>query len=99
MRRPIVAIDGPAGAGKSTVARAVAQRLRLTYIDTGAMYRAVALAASERGIDLRNQAAAAELACRLRFEFREVDGKTRLFVDGQDVSEAIRRPEISSQAS
>jgi cytidylate kinase len=100
MRKPIVAIDGPAGAGKSTVARAVAERLGLTYVDTGAMYRAVGLAAARRGLDPAAQPeAVADLAGQLNFEFRHAEGKTHLWVDGEDVSEAIRRPAISSLAS
>jgi cytidylate kinase len=84
----VVAIDGPAGAGKSTVARAVAERLGFTYLDSGAMYRSVALAAQERGRQ------PAEVAASLRIEMG--DG---IRVDGVDVTEAIRRPEISAAAS
>lgn len=84
----VVAIDGPAGAGKSTVARAVAERLGFTYLDSGAMYRSVALAAQERGCE------PAEVADGLRIEMG--DG---IRVDGVDVTEAIRRPEISAAAS
>jgi CMP/dCMP kinase len=84
----VIAIDGPAGAGKSTVARAVARELGFTYLDTGAMYRAVALAA--QGAD----APAAEVARRIALEVGE-----RVLVDGRDVTEAIRAPEISQQAS
>lgn len=85
----VVAIDGPAGAGKSTVARAVAGELGFTYLDTGAMYRAVALAAAER------DAEPAELASTLKIE---ADGD-RIAVDGRDVTEQIRRPEVSEAAS
>jgi cytidylate kinase len=81
----LVAIDGPAGAGKSTVARAVAAALRFTYLDTGAMYRCVALAAS-RGLD---EPAALEIA---------FDGD-RVLLGGEDVADLIRTPEISAQAS
>jgi cytidylate kinase len=84
----VIAIDGPAGAGKSTVARAVAQRLGFTYLDTGAMYRAVALGARESG---EPPAAVAEHA-RI-----ELGDSVRL--DGRDVSQAIRTPEISAAAS
>jgi cytidylate kinase len=84
----VIAIDGPAGAGKSTVARAVAERLGFTYLDTGAMYRAVALGALESGDP---PAAVAE---RARIELGE-----RVTLDGRDVSEAIRTPEISAEAS
>jgi cytidylate kinase len=84
----IVAIDGPAGAGKSTVARAVADRLGFTYLDTGAMYRAVALAAERLGAD------PGEIAASLLIE---LDDGVRL--GGEDVSEAIRTQEISEAAS
>lgn len=84
----VVAIDGPAGAGKSTVARAVAQRLGFTYLDTGAMYRAVALAALERGVP------AAEVA-----ECVRVDVGERVCIDGRDVTSLIRTPEVSEAAS
>ena len=85
----VVAIDGPAGAGKSTVARAVAERLGFTYLDTGAMYRSVALAAQEGGVE------PAAIAPALQIEQKG----TRVLVDGRDVTEAIRRPEVSEAAS
>lgn len=91
----VIAIDGPAGAGKSTVARAAAAALGLTYLDTGAMYRCVALAARERGIDPRDGGAAAALAGELRIDF---DGE-RVLLDGRDVSTAIREPQVSADAS
>jgi cytidylate kinase len=84
----VVAIDGPAGAGKSTVARAVAQRLGYTYLDSGAMYRCVALAARRLGI---KHSAAAD---RIRIDLGQ-----RILLDGEDVTEAIRRPEVSEAAS
>jgi cytidylate kinase len=91
----IVAIDGPAGAGKSSVARAVARALGFTYLDSGAMYRSVALAAARRGIP------PAQAASSVRIEF-EADGdgdETRVRLDGHDVTAAIRSPEISEAAS
>jgi CMP/dCMP kinase len=84
----VIAIDGPAGTGKSTVARAVAERLGFTYLDTGAMYRAVALATGESGD------AAAEVARRIRLDLGE-----RVLVDGRDVTEAIRTPEVTAATS
>jgi cytidylate kinase len=84
----VIAIDGPAGAGKSTIARAVADRLGFTYLDTGAMYRAVALGARESG---EPPAAVAEHA--------QIDVGDRVLLDGRDVTEAIRTPEISAAAS
>jgi cytidylate kinase len=84
----VIAIDGPAGAGKSSVARAVASELGFTYLDSGAMYRCVALAALQRGVS-------AELvASSVRIELGE-----RVLLDGEDVSEAIRAPEVSEAAS
>jgi cytidylate kinase len=84
----VVAIDGPAGAGKSTVARAVADALGFTYLDTGAMYRAVALAAAERGVP------AASIAASLKIEPGE-----RTLLDGRDVTDEIRTPKVSEVAS
>jgi CMP/dCMP kinase len=84
----IVAIDGPAGAGKSTVARAVAAKLGFTYLDTGAMYRAVALAAQRRSVAPAGVAASARL-----------DMTDRITLDGEDVTDAIRSPAISEAAS
>ncbi len=96
----MVAIDGPAGAGKSTVARAVARRAGCTYIDTGAMYRAVAYGALLDGLQVgSDDRAIGELAGRLTFEFRDADGGDHLFVDGEDVEGPIRTPEIGNLSS
>ncbi|HYV14647.1 MAG TPA: (d)CMP kinase [Conexibacter sp.] len=84
----VIAIDGPAGAGKSSVARAVAATLGFTYLDSGAMYRCVGLAAQERGVP------AAEVAPALRIELGE-----RVLLDGRDVTDAIRTPAVSEAAS
>jgi cytidylate kinase len=90
----LVAIDGPAGAGKSTVARAVARELGFTYLDSGAMYRCVALLSlQEPGRE------PAELARRARIELREQDGSPRTLLDGRDVSERIRGADVSEAAS
>jgi cytidylate kinase len=97
--RPIVAIDGPAGAGKSTAARLLARRLGYTYIDTGAMYRAVALAAARRGVSFDDPEALAPLAAGLHLEFAADGERPRLFMDGEDVSSAIRTPEMSRASS
>ena len=99
--RAIVAIDGPAGAGKSTAARLLAQRLGYVLIDTGALYRAVALAATEQGIDWDDGDALGALAASLDLRFGVVEGDARppLFVDGRDRSDDIRRPDISQGAS
>jgi cytidylate kinase len=97
----VVAIDGPSGAGKSTVARALAARLGVPYIDTGAMYRAIGLAARERGIRLpiADPDAVVEVAESVALGVELSPGGTRVSIDGQDVSEAIRSPEISLYAS
>lgn len=97
----IVAIDGPSGAGKSTVARALAARLSIPYIDTGAMYRAVGLAARDRGIPLpiRDPERVAAVAETVRIDLEPSGGEVRVLLDGLDVSEAIREPEISLYAS
>ncbi len=101
--RPVVAIDGPTASGKSTVARAVAIRLGFRHIDTGAMYRSVALAAARRGVDLRDAAALTALAASLAIEFHPAPGGARggerIVVDGEDVAEAVRAPEVSTAAS
>jgi cytidylate kinase len=91
----IVAIDGPSGAGKGTVARAVAARLGYRHIDTGAMYRAVAWKARHDGVDLQDETAIAALARRAVFDVE--DG--RVLIDGHDVAAAIRTPEIDSAAA
>jgi cytidylate kinase len=91
----VIAIDGPAGAGKSTVARAVAAELGFTYLDSGAMYRSVALAAREAGVDADDAAALGPLAAGLVVGF---DGR-RVLLAGRDVSDAIRTPEVSADAS
>lgn len=98
--RPIVAIDGPAGAGKSTVAHRLAQVLGFTLLDTGSLYRAVALQARRRGIDWEDEEALAELAGALRFHFvGQAEGPPRIEVDGEDCSAAIRTQEIATGAS
>ena len=96
----MVAIDGPAGAGKSTIARRVADSTGFTYIDTGAMYRAVALHALREEMDVEDDAdAIGDLAGRLRFEFRQVGDEQHLFVDGEDVERAVRTPEVGNLSS
>lgn len=91
----VVAIDGPAGAGKSSVARAVAGRLGLRYVDTGAMYRALALVALEQDVDPDDAEAVGELAARLDLQVEE----DRVFVDGRDVSARIRAGDVSEVAA
>ena len=93
----MVAVDGPAGAGKSSASRALARRLGFGYVDTGAMYRAVGVLAAERGIDPDDAAALGRLVAALDFELAD-DGE-RLLVGGRNLSAAIRRPEAGDLAS
>jgi cytidylate kinase len=94
-KRVVVAIDGPAGAGKSTIARGLAERLGFTYIDTGAMYRAVALWALRQGVDWGDMHRLEQLAAAAEIEL--APGRIRL--NGEDVTEAIREPPVSNGAS
>ncbi len=94
----IVAIDGPSGVGKTTVSKLVARELNLPHIDTGAMYRAIGLAAKRRGIDARDEAALETLAEQTRIDFVPGD-PPRVLLDGEDVTSLIRTPEISMAAS
>jgi cytidylate kinase len=96
-KRVIVAIDGPAGAGKSTIARRIADRLGFVYINTGAMYRAVALWALRNGTDLADMHRLEKLAEAAQIDFGVGDGRVRL--NGEDVTDAIFTPEVSAAAS
>jgi cytidylate kinase len=98
-KRLIIAIDGPSGAGKSTVAKALARRLAYTYIDTGAMYRVVALKAEETTAPLEDDEDLYRWASSVHIAFVEENDRTRVFSDGEDVTEAIRSPEVSLLAS
>ncbi len=94
-----VAIDGPSGAGKSTIARILATDLGFVYVDTGALYRAVGLAMLSRGIDPHDEAAVTPLLSELQVSLGYVDGAQRVFLNGEDVSDRIRTPEVSMAAS
>lgn len=95
-----VAIDGPAGAGKSTISRKAASELGFIYIDTGALYRTVGLNALRLGVDVNDpKAVESTLTHELRVELRFIDGEQRMFLCGEDVSDKIRTPEASSAAS
>jgi len=99
-RRPInIAIDGPAGAGKSTVARLVASALRFVYVDTGAMYRAVTATALERGIPVEDEAAIGRLAGELDIRLRPEEDGQRVWVDGRDVTSKLRTIEVNRNVS
>lgn len=99
MERLTIAIDGPAGAGKSTVARRVAQRLGYLYIDTGAMYRALTLAAQRRGVSPHDEDALAKLARVLTIAFAADGDGQRVLLDGEDVTDAIRAPDVTAEVS
>ncbi len=94
-----VAIDGPSGAGKSSIARRVAARLGYTYVDTGALYRAIGLFAHRNGIDDTDEAALAPRLGEIKVELFYRDGKQHVVLNGEDVSEDIRKPEMSMAAS
>lgn len=98
-RRLIIAIDGPSASGKSTTARIVAERLGYVYIDTGAMYRALTFAAMDRGIRADDDANLAQLSKELNLEFRTEGNVRRVLIDGRDVSEEIRMPDVTAQVS
>jgi cytidylate kinase len=95
MKRLIIAIDGPSGAGKGTVARAIASNLGYRHVDSGAMYRAVGWKALREGIELDDEASVRELASRVQIDV----GGTATTVDGEDVTRAIRTPEIDRAAA
>ena len=98
--RPVIAIDGPAGVGKSTTAQVLAQRLGYTLVDTGALYRGVALAARDRGISWDDEAAVVALGDEVQVGFAsQEDGTPRLLIDGQDRADDIRTPEMAAGAS
>ncbi len=100
MRIINVAIDGPAGAGKSTISRKAAAEMGYIYIDTGALYRTVGLNAMRQGADLQSDdSIIATLSDELKVELRFIDGEQRMFLCGEDVSEDIRTPEASMAAS
>ena len=92
-----ITLDGPAGAGKSTVAKALARRLGISYLDTGAMYRALTLKGLRAGIDLADEDALAALAARTRIGFKEMpDGSLNVTLDGKDVSKQVRSVKVTN---
>lgn len=94
-----IAIDGPAGAGKSTVARQVAERLGLTYVDTGAMYRAITWKALQQNIDLQDEQTVSRLARETDIQLAPGKTGTDIWVDGQKVTDEIRTPEVTAKVS
>jgi len=94
-----IAIDGPAGAGKSTVAKALAQTLGFVYIDTGAMYRALTWKVLQKGISIQDTSSIYELAASTDIHFETRSGIQRIICDGEDLTDVIRSPEVSAQVS
>ena len=99
MKPLVIAIDGPAGAGKSSVAKRVAQALGYRYLDTGALYRALAWKAIQRGLRPQDTRYIIEMTRETRVELQQHDGEQRVLVDGEDVTDAIRAPEVGNLAS
>jgi cytidylate kinase len=99
MPKLVIAIDGPVGSGKSTLARRVAELLGYVYVDTGAMYRSIALKALRRGISLNATDQLTSLASETRIDLRAQDGTQQVFLDDEDVSTAIRTAEVAQAAS
>ncbi len=93
----IVAIDGPAGSGKSTVSKILAGRLGFTYVDTGAIYRAVTLKIIQSGLDLDDEQGICEAAEKVKIEFCENNGNRRVLLDGVDVTDEIRTPDVTNK--
>lgn len=94
-----IAIDGPAGAGKSTIAKALAQRLQYIYIDTGAMYRAIGLFTLRSGVDGRDAPGVIDLLPKIQLELCFLDGTQHILLNGEDVSREIRTPQASAYSS
>ena len=95
----IIAIDGPSGAGKSTLAKRLAKELGFVYLDTGAMYRALALKVLRQGVDLADDTRLAKLVAGTEIDLQETDGRLAVLLDGEDVAAQIRTPEVSQMAS
>lgn len=97
MKKPVVAIDGPSGSGKSTAAKMLAKRLNVPHIDTGAMYRSVTLAALNEGVAFEKNRTIAQLAKKLRIEFKQTPkGQNQVFLNGANVTREIRSPKLTA---
>lgn len=94
-----VAIDGPAGAGKSTIAKMAAKRLNFIYVDTGALYRTLGYGAHTGGVDIHNDTELESYLQNSRVELKFIDGEQRVFLNGEDVSDKIRTPQMGTAAS
>src|SRR6266700_685276 len=95
----VIAIDGPAGAGKSTVAKRLAERMGLAYVDSGATYRAAALRVLQTNISPEDESAVGELIGRTAIEFKTNGSERQILLDGEDVSEKIRSPQVTLAAA
>jgi len=98
MANLVITIDGPAASGKSTVARLLAERLGVSFLDTGAMYRAVTLAAIEAGVDMNDEVKLLDVLDNRKFQFVVKESRIEVCIDGIDVAEQIRRPEVTAKA-
>ncbi|MGH1141764.1 (d)CMP kinase [Bacillus pseudomycoides] len=98
-KRISIAIDGPAAAGKSTVAKIVAKELSYVYIDTGAMYRTLTYAALEQNVDIENEESLMEVLKNVNIDFQQGENTQLVFLNGKDVSEAIRTPNVTNRVS
>ncbi|HNT90628.1 MAG TPA: (d)CMP kinase [Smithellaceae bacterium] len=98
-KKVIITIDGPAGAGKSTVSKILAEKLGYLYLDTGSLYRALAYQALKSETLLDNESALADLCSRTEIKLKNIDGKMKVFLDGMDVAENIRSEEVGVAAS
>ncbi len=99
MAKKVIAIDGPAASGKSTTAKLVAQKLGFLYLDTGAMYRAITLKALEGGVDVNDEEKLKELTKNSVITFENKEGLNRIWLDGKDVTEKIREPQVDGNVS
>lgn len=95
----IIAIDGPAGAGKSTASKLLAKKLGYLYIDSGAMYRSVALIAKQQGVNWENETAISDIAEKMNFHFEDADNGIRCIVNNADITDQLRTPDISHGSS
>lgn len=95
----IIAIDGPAGSGKGTIASFIAEKLGFLNVDTGAMYRSVTLAVLRKNIDMNDKEKIIELAKTLQIDLKNIDGSIHAFLNGEDVSEEIRTPKVNASVS
>jgi len=94
----IITLDGPSASGKSTIARLLARRIGASFLDTGAMYRAVTLAAMQTGVDIEDEQAILKVLAEKDFDFADIGGRMVVRIDGSDVTKAIRRPEVTANA-